>query len=178
MTALRASAAAGQLRLRRPPAARIGHHDAVARSIEAVQGVDAYARGIVASVRNNASAYGFSVVITAAFGLLSSSRSSYGGFAVLLFGLGAAAAFVTVTAGVWRFFRRERGETEKVVLLDAISGVLAIAGSIAVAFGTSRFGALGAWPLTGYLTTLTYLAIEGADIFVAARLARGNEPGD
>jgi uncharacterized membrane protein len=142
------------------------------------RGLNAYLYGVVTSVRNNASAYGFSVIITASFGFLTSGDPGFSGFAVLLWGLGAGAGFGTVTVGVWRIFRRQGGkEAEEVVLLESLFAVLAIAVSIAVAYGASHVAGLGAWPLTGFLATVAYLVVEGADVFAAARMAQGRDPG-
>jgi hypothetical protein len=138
----------------------------------------AYLYGVLTSVRNNASAYGFSIIITASFGFLASSHSGFGGFAVLLWALGAGLGFGTVTVGVWRTFRRQGGsEAEEVVLLDSLFGILAIAVAVAVAYGASRVAGIGAWPLTGFVSTVVFLVVEGADVFAAARLARGRDPG-
>jgi hypothetical protein len=144
----------------------------------ATRGVGAYVYGVLTSVRNNASAYGYSVIITASFGFLTSSHGGFGGFAVLLWALGAGLGFGAVTVGVWRTFRRNGGgEAEEVVLLDSLFGILAIAVAVAVAYGSSRITSIGAWPLTGFLVTVVYLVVEGADVFAAARLARGRDPG-
>ena len=55
-----------------------------------------YKRGLHASVRNNASAYGFSVTITASFGLLTSALGTPTALEIFAFAGGAVAAFALV----------------------------------------------------------------------------------
>jgi hypothetical protein len=61
--------------------------------LETLRAVQAYGSGVRTTLRHNATAYGFSVAITSAFGLVSSTHAQ-AGFAlqVMLFAAGAGAA--------------------------------------------------------------------------------------
>ena len=61
-----------------------------------------YLHGLRASVRNNASAYGFSVTITASFGLLTSALGTPTAPEIFAFAGGAVAAFALVELVVSR----------------------------------------------------------------------------
>ncbi len=80
-----------------------------------------FERGVDTATRNNVTAYGYSVSITAAFALLQASRSDTGVLEVFVFAVGAVIAFALIAAAASGFFREE--------LEDQPSNVKALAGA-------------------------------------------------
>ncbi len=64
-----------------------------------------YRRGLLTSIRNNAAAYGYSVMITSSYGVLSTQLGTPPVFMTLLFALGATVAFLLVEVGSARGLR-------------------------------------------------------------------------
>lgn len=115
--------------------------------VEALRAIEAYGSGVRTTLRNNATAYGFSISVTAAFGLLASSHQQASfPLQALLFAGGA---------------------------VDALS-VLA---SVGAASALSLVPGVAAWPLTAFVATLAYLLVGGMDVLIARRVARTGGPG-
>ncbi len=64
-----------------------------------------FERGVDTATRNNVTAYGYSVSITAAFALLQTSRSDTGDLEIFAFAGGAVVVFALVGALASGFFR-------------------------------------------------------------------------
>ena len=140
----------------------------------------ALAHGIRTSLRENATAYGFSVSITAAFGLVSTQHPSKAAVPVLLFALAAAITFIVVEVVVSKFFRHlGSGERTRVVLISGAVDGLAILCAVSAAIGLSRIPGVLAWPATAAGTVLVFLLVGGLDVliarWVAARAGDGAE---
>ena len=129
----------------------------------------AFSRGLQASVRNNYTAYGYSVMITASFGVLASQESTPKVGYVFLFLLGAIAAFVAIELAVSKGFERTpRGEPTKVLAVGAAFSF----GSVAVGVGAATLitvvlSGLPAWPLGGLAASGTYVLMSGVEIALA-----------
>lgn len=132
-----------------------------------------YVRGLHASAGNNAAAYGYSVTITASFGILSALRSAPSVPEIFLFAGGAIAAFALVEAVATGGFRHG--------LEDEPSSVKALGGSISVfSVGGALTGALvvgnlldtSAWPLGAFVATTFYLCFFALEISIAQRLRK------
>lgn len=140
--------------------------------------LDVYGRGVRTALRDNASAYGFSISVTAAYGLVSASRGPGDAVETISFALGAGLAFVLVSlVFLGRFQRRLLSEGEQVLTLSGGFDFLSVTATVAVAFGLSRIPGYAAWPLTGLGTVVTYLLIGGLDVILARALARRTSAG-
>ena len=133
---------------------------------------DRYASGLKASVHNNAVAYGFSIVITAALAILQASRDTAGIWEVLTFAGGAVFAFTVVEAFVYLFLQnRLEEESTEVRLLGSVFSFLSIGLALAAVFAVERLlNGLSAWPVGGFLATLIYVCVLALEFSVAERL--------
>lgn len=130
-----------------------------------------YRRGLATSTVNNSSAFGFSVMITATFGMLSYQHGTPSPARVALFAL-ALVAIAGIEAGVSRGFRRRvHRHRSNVVLLGTAGSVGSAAAALAAAYGV---GALLPAPivwLTGSLAAAAcYVLVEAGAIGIAERL--------
>lgn len=108
------------------------------------------------AARNNVTAMGYSISITAAFALLQTSRNDTGISAIFLYAAGAVLAFATIACLASGFFREE--------LEDESSNVKSLAGafsflSVGLALGVAYLGGLlipgvVAWLVSGCLTSV------------------------
>lgn len=140
--------------------------------LESLRAAEAFGSGMRTTLRNNATAYGFSVSITAAFGLVSTVHpQSAFPWRVLLFAAGAGAAFVLVEAVAARLFRHAHGgDRESVLLLAGAVDVLSILVAVGAAVGLAHLPGLVAWAGTGFGATLAFLLVGGLDVLVARAL--------
>src|SRR4028119_2241717 len=81
-----------------------------------------FERGVDTATRNNVTAYGYSVSITAAFAILQTSRTDTGVPEIFLFSAGAVVAFAVIAAVASGFLREE--------LEDQSSHVKSLAGAL------------------------------------------------
>ncbi|HET7327747.1 MAG TPA: hypothetical protein VFJ14_10745 [Nocardioidaceae bacterium] len=141
---------------------------------DAARAVDTFTDGVRSSLRDNATAYGYSVSITAAFALVSNTHGK-AGFAlhVLMFAAGAAVAFFVVELVASRMFARVAGgELERVVLIGGAVDVLSILAAVGSAVGLARIPGVAAWSLTAAGVTTVFLLVGGLDVLIARRLDR------
>ncbi len=136
-----------------------------------------FERGVDTVARNNVTAMGYSITITAAFALLQTSRSDAGVFEIFIFAAGAVVAFAIIAALASGFFREE--------LEDQSSHVKSLAGalsffSVGLALGVAYVVGIliegrWAWPVSAFLTTIVYIAAVGIELAVAHRMLRSDE---
>ncbi|MDP9476300.1 MAG: hypothetical protein M3R38_11590 [Actinomycetota bacterium] len=133
-----------------------------------------YLHGLRASVRNNASAYGFSVTITASFGLLTTALGTPTAPEIFAFAGGAVAAFALVELVVSRGFTRGlEDEPSSVKELGSSISILSVGVAIACAYGVGRLvGGFVAWPLGSFVATSGYLFLFGVELSLAHRIQR------
>jgi hypothetical protein len=114
-------------------------------------------RGMRSSVRQNAPAYGFSIMITSAFGVTSTLERKPATWVMPLFALGAVAGFVLIDLAATHALRDEAadGERSTVQLLVAALNVLSILAGVGSA-------ALVAWALDGWVAWLVSAACASA----------------
>ncbi len=135
-----------------------------------------FERGVDTATRNNVTAYGYSVSITAAFAILQTSRSDTGVLEIFAFAGGAVVAFAVIASLASGFFREE--------LEDQPSHVKSLAGalsffSVGLALGVAYLvgvllEGLAAWPASAFLTTVVYIASVGIELVVAHRILRSD----
>ena len=128
-----------------------------------------FERGIDTAARNNITAMGYSISVTAAFALLQTSRNDTGISAIFLYAAGAVLAFAIIACLASGFFREE--------LEDESSTVTSLAGafsflSVGLALGVAYLGGLlipgvVAWLVSGFLTSIVYVASVGLELTLA-----------
>jgi hypothetical protein len=134
----------------------------------------AFSRGLQASVRNNYTAYGYSVMITASYGVLTSQESTPKLGYIFLFLAGAIAAFVGIELAISKGFQRApRGEPSKVVAIGAAFSLGSVgAGVGAAALSAVVLSGLATWPVGGLAASGTYVLMSGVEIAVAELMER------
>lgn len=147
--------------------------------VETLRATQAYGSAVRTTLRHNATAYGFSVSITAAFGIVSTAHAQVAfPVRVLLFAAGAGAAFILAEAlASWLFPRAPGSDRESVLLVEGAVDVLSILAAVGAAIGLSKFPGMVAWPSTAFGATLVYLLVGGLDVLVARQIARRSKSG-
>lgn len=129
-------------------------------------------RGIGTSIRNNYSAYGFSVMITSVFAVVAASRGGPEVEQAFFFAAGAVGGFTAVEAVVsGGFSHRLRGEPSDVVALGTAFSFISV--GIGIASGAmiaEPIRAAVAWPAASFLATVLYVTVSGVEIAMAERL--------
>ena len=128
-----------------------------------------FERGVDTAARNNVTAMGYSISITAAFALLQTSRNDSGISAIFLYAAGAVLAFAIIAFLASGFFREE--------LEDESSNVKSLAGafsflSVGLALGVAYVGGLlipglVAWLVSAFLASVFYVASVGLELTMA-----------
>ena len=128
-----------------------------------------FGHGTRSALANNLSAFGFSVMITATFGVLSAQLGSPGTVEVFLFAAGGVGGVTLVDGISTKGFKRQmRGETSDVVALGAGLGFVSVGAAIGCAAGTAALLDGGsAWPLGAFLASCAYLVLNGAELSLA-----------
>lgn len=132
-----------------------------------------YVQGVRTALRNNATAYGFSIAITVAFGLVTSAQGTGSAGQILGFAGGAVAAFIAV--GLAFAAARPRGSLHEDRQVETIGGgvdLVSVASAVLVALGLAQLPGTWAWPLTGAGTVVAYLIVGGLGVVGARALAR------
>jgi predicted outer membrane lipoprotein len=125
--------------------------------------------GTRSALVNNLSAFGFSVMVTATFGVLSARLGSPGTVEIFLFAAGAVAG-VTLLDGISSkgFKRQIRGETSDVVALGAGLGFVSVGAAIGSAALLAEIVDGGsAWLLGSFLASCAYLLLNGFEMSLA-----------
>ena len=132
-----------------------------------------YGRGVRTALRNNASAYGFSISITAAYGLASGAHNQITALNTVSFAIGAVLGFLLVGGLFVGLFRRgSLDEGGQVLTISGAIDIIAVTAAVAVAFGLSRVSGFFGWPLTGLGAVSAYLVTSGLDVVIARWLAK------
>jgi hypothetical protein len=131
--------------------------------------LDAYRGGLKTSIRNNATAYGYSLTATMSLAVLASELGTPTVGQVLLFGLGAVSGFVTIEAAASGLFRgRTREEPAEVVVFgSALSFASVGLGVGAAALAGTIIDGGAAWPIATFLATVVYLLVVGVELALA-----------
>lgn len=130
---------------------------------------DRYRRGLMTSVVNNSSAFGFSVMITTAYGMLGTFHGSPSAFEVTLFGLGAVVAVSLIEAVASNGFRRRPNtHPAEVMLLGTAANLVSVAVSLAVAYAVGAlFPEPFVWPVAPLFAAGVYVLVESAELAIA-----------
>ncbi len=138
----------------------------------------AIGHGLQASVRNNYTAFGYSVMITASFGVLASRHPSPIPGDIFLFLAGAIAAFLVIEIVVSKgFSKAPTGEPARVVALGSALSLGSVAASVgAAAVLGSLLGEWLSWLVGGFTASGVYVVLSGMEIALAERI-QGNRGG-
>lgn len=130
---------------------------------------DNYRRGLHSSAVGNAAAYGYSVTITATFGVLSATRGTPRVAEILAFVVGAVVAVALVEAVASGGFRHGlEDEPTPVKALGSSISVFSVGGALGVVFAAEWLvRGFAIWPLGSLLATTFYLFAYALEIAVA-----------
>jgi hypothetical protein len=138
-----------------------------------------FVRGLGASTRHNALAYGYSLALTGAFGMLAVEARPVRPLDIFLFGLGAATTFTLATALTTRGFRRRVREEPVIVrAIGSSFSFVSISGALGCVWLVSA-GIRGwaAWLIGSFLASTAYLLLSAVEL-AAVRLMRPALPVD
>lgn len=126
-------------------------------------------RGLRTAMRHNGEAYGFSVTITAGLAVVSWRHPDTDGLRILLFTLGATAAFAVLEFALTAGFRQPLDEEPSVVVARGVSlSFLSVSVTTALAWGMALLAdGILVWPLTGFAVSLAYPLLSGLELAAA-----------
>lgn len=130
-----------------------------------------FEHGLQTTVLNNASAYAYSVTITATFAATQRVLDSPSLPELFLFVVGATAAFAAAEGAATRGFRdRGRPERGDVIALGSAMAMISVSVSLAVAIGLAHlFGGAIAWFVVPFGATVAFLLLSGLEMMLARR---------
>lgn len=136
-------------------------------------------RGVRRAVRTDASAYGYSILITTVFGLVNLRDGPPTVGRLFVYAVGATLGFALWEAAVSRGFRiRIREEESDVVLVGTAMAPVSVGASLAAALGVAQvLSGLWAWSVIPLTATIVYVALTGAQL-AAARVYEEQHPPD
>jgi small-conductance mechanosensitive channel len=128
-----------------------------------------FERGVDTAARNNVTAMGYSISITAAFALLQTSRSDTGILAIFFFAAGAVLAFAIIACLASGFFREElEDESSNIKSLAGALSFLSVGLALVVTYVVGLLiPGLAAWPASAFLATVVYVASVGLELTIA-----------
>ncbi len=131
-------------------------------------------RGLQTSVVDNSSAFGFSITITASFGMLNRLHGQPGVGEIFGFALAAVAAFTVLQAVASSGFRTRPGTAPReVVMLGTALNVASVGLGVGAATLTGlTLDSSVAWPLGAFLAAFVYILAEALELTLAARVER------
>jgi len=126
--------------------------------------------GVSESLHGNATAFGYSVTITASFGAVQHERGQPSYPDLLLFGVGAVIAFAVLEGLVTRGFRNPlRTGRDEVVTLGTALAFMSVALAITAALGVAHVLHGGvAWFAGAMAGSLVFALAESVEFVVAA----------
>lgn len=130
-------------------------------------------RGLGASTRHNALAYGYSLALTGTFGVLVDTSGTPQPYEILLFAIGAAITFTIANVVSTEGFRtRVKEEPPAVRSLGSSLGFLSVTGSIAVAWALGWAFGRGwvPWLVAPFASSAVYLLLSALEISAARGL--------
>lgn len=134
-------------------------------------------RAFRGTVGREATAFGFSIVISATFAAVQVEHGAPSRWDIVLFAVGAGASFVLLTGLASRGFRRPLPQHRSEVVglaagLNLISVMAGVATAMAVA---AMLGAGPAWPLSPLLAATVYLLVESLEELLAERIVASRD---
>lgn len=137
-----------------------------------------YARELRLSLRNNAGAYGYAVVLTCSLAVLGSIHTPPNVAEVFLFIVGSVVSFAVIEAIATHGFTRALSDSEatRVIALGSSLGLV----SIALAVGAAALLAavsppMISWPAGAALASTLYLLASAVEMSVARRIEEARD---
>jgi hypothetical protein len=126
------------------------------------------------SVRGNATAFGFSVMITASFGALTSMEGSPSPLQVVVFAFGAVTSVVLVQAAATRgFLSRAEQAAPEVQLLGTALNWLSVGASVGACIGVGELAdGYVAWAVGSFAAAGVYILAESVEMLLAEMVQR------
>lgn len=136
-------------------------------------------RGIRVTVLNNASAFSYSVLVTAVFGAATMVTGAVSALRLVLFAVGATVGFTATEVAASRGFHvRIREEPTDVVVVGTALPVAVVAGlGAALALLYVLPNTLG-WLLAPTVATLVYIVLAGFHMMLARRYEEKHPPDE
>ncbi len=136
--------------------------------------------GIRTSLRNNVSAYGFSVMITASFGAISAIEGPPTVGRVFLFVAGAVTSVTLIDGISSKGFRvRWRGDPSDVIALGAALGYLSVGGGVGgAALAAEILGGWVGWVVAPAVASGVYVLLSGVEMALARALQQEREDAE
>lgn len=137
-------------------------------------------RGIRRGVRTDATAFGYSILITATFGVVQLKAGPLSTSRIFLFVVGATLGFAVSEAVASRGFRiRIREERSDIVLVGTALAPVSVSISLAAAFGvTAVLTPVWTWLAAPLTSTIAYIAFTGAQMALARAYEDRHPPSD
>lgn len=132
--------------------------------------------GFNTAVSGNAQAFGFSITVTATYGVISSAQGSPSVPDIFGFALAAVAAFSLLNLLVARLLAKERKDPDRVVLVATATDFLAVGSGIAAAVGLQYV--LTGWPtwvLAPFTASLVYVLVQALEMTAGLQHASSEE---
>lgn len=134
--------------------------------------VPAYLQGLEAAVGGNAQAFGFSILITVTFGVVSAHEPTPSNVDLLAFAVSGVLAFslLNLTVAVLLRGHRIQEQPSRVLLLATATDVLAVGAGVLTAVAAVRLtGGAASWLLAPFLAGLTYVVVQSVELAVGLR---------
>jgi hypothetical protein len=134
--------------------------------------------GLRTSILNNATAYGFSVMITSVFAATQTVLQSPHLPELFAYAAGATVAFAAIEAAATSGFRiRARPEPSEVVAVGTALATVSVLAALSAGIGAAKIidGPAG-WFLAAFCATVTYSLLSGVEMALAHRAQREQEP--
>lgn len=131
-----------------------------------------FLRGLGSSTRHNSLAYGYSLALTASFGMITLLDRRPDVADIFLFGIGAASTFAIANAVVTRGYRaKTRDEPPVVIAFGTSLGVISVTGAIGIAAvcGWLIRGWPG-WLVGGFGASTGYIVLGAFELLAAYAL--------
>jgi hypothetical protein len=137
-------------------------------------------RGLRSTVGRESTTFGFSILVTAAFGLLTALHGTPDVARVFWFAVGAVLSFSTLEAVLSRGFRRPMPQHRTRVLAIGTSlNVVSVVGGLGAAWlvGLAGSGPV-VWAAAPFVAATAYLVLESLETALAERVAAATGDAD
>jgi len=130
-----------------------------------------YLHGLGVSVRDNAQAFGFSILITVTYGIVSGASGSPSSLELIGFALSAVAALSLLNVLVTYLKKSELDDIERmyVLLIATATDFLSVGAGLGAAFAASTLDDWIPWILAPFLAGLSYGLVQSLQIALARR---------
>lgn len=126
-----------------------------------------YLQALDTAASGNAQAFGFSILVTVSYGIISTSAPPPTIGQQFGFAMAAVAAFSLFNVAIAYLARHETSapESERVVLIATATDFMAVGAGLGVAFGVDfAVNGWAAWILTPFAAGLAYLLVQAVEL--------------